>query len=115
MMPPKIYPTKKLRGFGDAVAANPMPDSGPGGLLHNLIVACGFRPTKHCGCARFARQMNEWGWTGCLTTHRQEIVDWLCAKAHAAGVPLAADTVTGLVLAALKSAVNFSLTEVQTP
>lgn len=74
-----------------------MPTYGPGGMLHKLIEACGFKPGPQCGCAKFAQQMNEWGWLGCLTTHRQEIVDWLVAQAKKNGVELKSASVMGLV------------------
>jgi hypothetical protein len=71
-----------------------MPDTGPGAMLHNLISACGFKPTKGCGCASFARKLSDNGWLWCLA-HQQEIVDWLCAQAKKAGVALSSETVTG--------------------
>lgn len=86
------------------VLRDTMPADGPGGRLHQLIAACGFQPAANCGCAKFARQMNQWGWIGCTTTHRKEIVTWLVAQAKRSGVTLTSATVTGLVLAALKHA-----------
>ena len=39
---------------------------------------------------------------GCATTHRQEIVAWLCEQAARQGVTVHSETVAGLVLAAFK-------------
>lgn len=82
-----------------------MPQIGPGGLLHKLILSFGFRPVMGCGCSAFAKKMNEWGYFGCLQ-HKEEIVEWLVLQAKKAEVKLSSETVSGLLFTALRESVS---------
>lgn len=69
-------------------SAVPSPSSfGPGNVVGVILKKLGYgEMTPDCGCKAFARKMNDWGWPGCLTTHRQEIIDWFILKARQRGI-----------------------------
>jgi hypothetical protein len=77
---------------------------GPGSLVRTVLNRLGFHRTKNCGCKRMCRQMNEWGWLRCATTHRAEIVAWFCDKAKEVGVTVTSESVWGLIRAAIREA-----------
>lgn len=84
-----IDPAKPL---APAVASQPViPCEGrinePGSLIKAIFHALGIAPTSDCGCEAFCRQMNQWGWKGCLK-ERKAIVAWFAAKAEQQGLAL---------------------------
>jgi predicted Fe-S protein YdhL (DUF1289 family) len=52
------------------------------------------------GCNARARQMNEWGWLGCLR-NRQTIYDWMTQEARARGHVVEKPEIRELFLAAI--------------
>ncbi len=54
----------------------------PGAELHKLIPD--FFQTPGCGCTRYSKQMDAWGWEGCWVRF-DEIVDYLFGKAREIG------------------------------
>lgn len=77
-----------------------MPKDGPGGMLHRVLKAMGYKIYCGCRCGEFARQMNQWGWWACTFSRRQEILDWLAAKAAEQGIQVDRASLWGLVTAA---------------
>jgi hypothetical protein len=65
----------------------------PGDYVKRVLEKLGFANSTNCGCAAFRKQMNDWGWTGCLTVHRDEVVEWFVTKAKSAGVVVDADLI----------------------
>lgn len=53
----------------------------PGSTIKAILGAIGITASASCGCERFCRKMNAWGWIGCMTVHLPEIVTWFMARA----------------------------------
>jgi hypothetical protein len=100
---------RNLQGDDLASALRVAPVSGkhtmsalrPGDALTLVIRQLGYAEYSGCGCAAMRARMNEWGWLGCMTTHRQEICEWLQAKAKEAGVEVEQAKVSDLLVAAI--------------
>lgn len=79
---------------------------GPGKVFMDLIhLITGVTPGPKCKCLTRARQMNEWGWMGCLA-HQQEIVGWLVIEARNRGHSIGEHEVQSLFVAAFREAVQ---------
>ena len=83
---------------GLVVKESRAPIVAPGDLAEWLVKQAGF-PICPQKCRAFQSQMNQWGWLGCLTTHRQEIIDWFVARAGEHKVVLSSDDAWGLMKA----------------
>lgn len=70
----------------------------PGSLVKIVLDRIGYKAHGSCGCASFARWMNDIGWKGCWK-HRRTIVKWFQIKAREAGIPLKDEEVLTLLIA----------------
>src|SRR5690606_15863195 len=77
---------------------------GPGDVVKLVLSRLGYTATAGCGCERFRRQMNQWGWWGCAITHRAEVVAWFTAKAREQGIEVDGRGVLALLRAAWREA-----------
>ena len=75
-------------------------DSGPGSAIKMIISALGIPATSGCGCERFCRKMNAWGWVGCVK-HRREIIQWFGAKAKESSIDISPAGLRRIVLNAI--------------
>ncbi len=64
----------------------PIPASGPGTELKNLLHRLGFRETPTCGCKSHAREMDHRGVDWC-SANIETIVAWLAEEAKAQSLP----------------------------
>jgi len=92
--------------------------AGPGSMLSRLItLATGESPCAEKSpvdgltCAEYAARMNDWGWLGCATVHRPEIVARLIAEAKARGKALTSDNAAGLLKACWREFRKKDMTE----
>lgn len=77
-------------------------DFGPGSVLKAAIkAATGEVPSPNCACTARARQMNAWGWTGCIR-NRKTILKWLTEEAAKRGHKVGTWQALGLLRAAWK-------------
>jgi hypothetical protein len=62
--------------------------------------------TSNCGeCGARKRQMNEWGWLGCMRPkNRKQIIGWLCEAAAKRGHQIDKAKMRSLFKAAIKEA-----------
>jgi hypothetical protein len=74
----------------------------PGDIIHWMTQKAGFEMGRNCGCTEMRKQMNDWGWIGCLR-NRRTLVDWFVSKADQAGVKLTSRDTAGLLRAAVKA------------
>ena len=73
----------------------------PGDLLSYLIFkTTGMIAGSNCACAARQKQMNDWGWLGCLR-HRATIIEWLCEEAAMRGHKIEKRGAAGLLRAAV--------------
>ena len=63
----------------------------PGDVVEIVLKRMGYTSSGGCGCARFRKQMNDWGWAGC-TMHVVEIAEWFQAKAREQSIPITVKT-----------------------
>lgn len=68
------------------VKPQPIPASGPGTELKNLLHRLGFRETPTCGCKSHAREMDHRGVDWCRA-NMETIVGWLRDEAGKQGLP----------------------------
>lgn len=55
----------KSTGHVRAVCGAPRPPPGPGSMLARILAELGVKPTKKCGCKKFAAKMDRLGVEGC--------------------------------------------------
>lgn len=73
----------QLKVEGPQIVYRPKIKPKPGEVLTILIrELIGEVALPKCKCAERARQMNEWGWSGCWQ-HRRKIMNWLLESAEA--------------------------------
>jgi hypothetical protein len=74
----------------------------PGTLLTNVIHQVTGKHAANCSaCSDRARQMNQWGWTGCWI-NRDTIIQWLTEEVRKLGYEVDDNSVGDLLVAALK-------------
>ncbi|GIW60050.1 MAG: hypothetical protein KatS3mg087_1116 [Patescibacteria group bacterium] len=76
--------------------------SGPGTVLHNLLAALGFEPSKDCSCWQYIHIMNVRGVEWC-ELNLETIVDWIGRGSRLSKIPL--------VRTGLKCLVNHAISE----
>jgi hypothetical protein len=80
--------------------------SGPGSLLATLILQLTGKVSKNCmTCSTRVKQMNQWGWAGCLL-HIGKISGWLVEEAEKLGHKVDGNIVLGLLKAAISEAMK---------
>jgi hypothetical protein len=76
--------------------------SAPGTLLEIIVYEVTRKASIDCSaCSERARQMNEWGWSGCWQ-NRETITQWLVEEAQRRGHAISKNTVYGLLAAAIR-------------
>lgn len=92
------------RGAVEPLTPRPSPvlSGRPGSLVKwCLWKLTGQVPSPHCSCAARAKQMDEWGWAGCLR-RRGEIIDWFVEAAAQRGHRVDRSAVRTLLKAAFR-------------
>ena len=79
--------------------------SKPGGLIRAISQELQIEDLEGCGCETMCRQMNGWGWQGCLR-NAPTLIQWFRRQAKERELSLSAGKIAGAVMRVVMAAVK---------